>query len=47
MRRQGYVDMQLAATMLHHKVPTIVTENAAGFLPITGLNVVNPFAESA
>lgn len=43
VRRQGYFDMQLAATALLAEIPTIVTENVRDSDLIEELDVVNPF----
>jgi predicted nucleic acid-binding protein len=44
IRRQKYFDMQLAATLRVHNIPTLVTENEEDFADIPQLQVVNPFA---
>lgn len=44
VRRQRFFDMQLAATMLVHGIPTVVTENTRDFAAIPEIYVVNPFA---
>ncbi len=43
VRRQKYFDMQLAATLLIHHIPTLVTENVDDFDGISRLRVINPF----
>jgi len=44
VRRQKFFDMQLAATLLVHDIPTLVTENSDDFAMIPEISVVNPFA---
>lgn len=41
--RQNYFDRQLAALMLHERIPVIITENDADFFGIQGITPVNPF----
>lgn len=44
VRRQRFFDIQLAATMLVHDIPTILTENTEDFADIPGIQAVNPLA---
>ena len=41
--RASFWDALIAACMLEHGVPTIVTENEADFRKIPGITVLNPF----
>jgi len=43
VRRQRFFDMQLAATLLVHDIPTLVTENTADFVGIEGIEAISPF----
>ena len=42
--RQRYYDAQLAATMIAHGIPTLVTENDGDFKGMTEIQAVNPFS---
>jgi len=41
--RQRFFDMQLAATLLHYRLSTLLTENTTDFQGISGIRAVNPF----
>ena len=45
IRRQLYFDMQIAASMLVHRIPIIATENIDDFKNIAGIRAVNPFSD--
>lgn len=45
IRRQGYFDMQIAATMLAFEIPVIITENIKDFGDISGIRAIDPFAD--
>ena len=45
VRRQKFFDMQLAATLLVHDIPTLVTENTSDFSAIAEIRAINPFEE--
>jgi predicted nucleic acid-binding protein len=45
IRRQGYFDMQLVATMLVHEIPIIVTENSGDFSLVAEITTLNPFSD--
>jgi predicted nucleic acid-binding protein len=42
-RRQKFFDMQLAATLLLHDIPLLVTENESDFAAIQEIRTLNPF----
>lgn len=41
--KQAYFDRQLAALMILHRIPVIVTENIGDFAGIAGITAVDPF----
>ncbi len=43
IRQQDYFDAQLAATMLEHEVPTVITEDPGVFSKFAKVHTYNPF----
>jgi predicted nucleic acid-binding protein len=46
IKRQRYYDAQIAAMMVAHGIPTLLTENAKDFTDISEVRAIDPFAPS-
>jgi len=44
VHRQRFFDMQIAATMVAHRIGTLITENTGDFEDVEDIRILNPFA---